>query len=41
MEKWNFNEGILITNMTDKEMNTYIEKAAAIVTEEEWLHMQP
>ena len=31
----NFNEGdILITNMTDKEMNTYIEKAAAIVTED-------
>ena len=31
----NFNEGdILVTNMTDKEMNPYIEKAAAIVTED-------
>ena len=31
----NFNEGdILVTTMTDKEMNAYIEKAAAIVTEE-------
>ena len=30
-----FNEGdILVTNMTDKEMNPYIEKAAAIVTED-------
>ena len=25
---------ILVTNMTDKEMNPYIEKAAAIVTED-------
>ncbi|MCC3864241.1 pyruvate kinase [Terrisporobacter petrolearius] len=31
----NFNEGdILVTSMTDKEMNPYIEKAAAIVTED-------
>lgn len=31
----NFNEGdILVTNMTDKDMNPYIEKAAAIVTED-------
>ena len=31
----NFNEGdILVTNMTDKEMNPYIEKASAIVTED-------
>ncbi len=31
----NFNEGdILVTNMTDKEMNPYIEKAAAIITED-------
>ena len=31
----NFNEGdILVTNMTDKEMNPYIEKAGAIVTED-------
>ncbi|WP_419725794.1 pyruvate kinase [Terrisporobacter petrolearius] len=31
----NFNEGdILVTSMTDKEMNQYIEKAAAIVTED-------
>ena len=30
-----FNEGdILVTSMTDKEMNPYIEKAAAIVTED-------
>ena len=31
----NFREGdILVTNMTDKDMNPYIEKAAAIVTED-------
>ena len=31
----NFNEGdILVTTMTDKDMNPYIEKAAAIVTQE-------
>ena len=31
----NFNEGdILVTSMTDKEMNPYIEKAAAIITED-------
>ncbi len=31
----NFNEGdILVTTMTDIEMNPYIEKAAAIVTED-------
>ena len=31
----NFNEGdILVTNMTDKDMNEYIEKATAIVTED-------
>jgi len=31
----NFNEGdILVTSMTDKEMNPYIEKSAAIVTED-------
>ncbi len=31
----NFHEGdILVTNMTDKDMNPYIEKAAAIVTED-------
>ena len=31
----NFNEGdILVTNMTDKDMNPYIEKASAIVTED-------
>ncbi|WP_455538052.1 pyruvate kinase [Terrisporobacter sp.] len=31
----NFNEGdILVTNMTDIEMNSYIEKASAIVTED-------
>ncbi|MBN9647905.1 pyruvate kinase [Terrisporobacter sp.] len=31
----NFNEGdILVTSMTDKDMNPYIEKAAAIVTED-------
>ena len=31
----NFNEGdILVTNMTDKYMNSYIEKASAIITEE-------
>ena len=31
----NFNEGdILVTRMTDKDMNLYIEKAAAIVTED-------
>ena len=31
----NFNEGdILVTSMTDSDMNQYIEKAAAIITEE-------
>ena len=31
----NFNEGdILVTNMTDREMNQYIEKASAIITED-------
>ena len=31
----NFNEGdILVTSMTDKEMNPYIEKASAIITED-------
>ncbi len=35
MLKLNFNEGdILVTTMTDKDMNPYIEKAAAIVTQE-------